>query len=103
MTIPSSTPWTRVQTALAIHARVGQLNAQLEGKYEPLVVNIGINSGTAAVGSARFQGLMGTRWTFTVSGPVTNLAARLGGLASDGRILLGLETAHRISGLGCGW
>lgn len=87
-----------VQTALAIRSKVGQLNAQLEGRYEPIVVNIGINSGTAAVGSTRFQGLIGTRWTFTVSGSVTNLAARLGGLASDGRILLGPATANRING-----
>ncbi|MBI3326248.1 MAG: HAMP domain-containing protein [Nitrospinae bacterium] len=87
-----------VKTALAIRYKVDKLNAQLQGPYEPMVVNIGINSGVAAVGSTRFQGLTGTRWTFTASGPVTNLAARLGGLATNGRVLLGPETANRVKG-----
>lgn len=87
-----------VKTALAMRYKVDKLNAQLQGRYEPMVVNIGINSGTAAVRSTRFQGLTGTRWTFTASGAVTNLAARLGGLATNGHILLGPETANRVKG-----
>jgi class 3 adenylate cyclase len=59
---------------------------------------MGINSGLALVGSTRFEGLHGTRWTFTASGPVTNLAARLAGIAEAGHILLGPETARRLEG-----
>ena len=55
-----------------------------------------INSGTALVGSTRFEGLRGARWTFTASGPVINIAARLAGLATPGGILLGPETARRV-------
>jgi class 3 adenylate cyclase len=57
---------------------------------------MGINSGTALVGSTRFEGRRGARWTFTASGPVTNLAARLAGIATPGAILLGPETARRL-------
>ena len=38
----------------------------------------------------------GARWTFTASGPVTNLAARLAGAAGAGQILVGPETVRRL-------
>jgi class 3 adenylate cyclase len=51
----------------------------------------------AAVGSTKFEGVTGTRWTFTASGPVTNLASRLGAFATDGAIYIGEATAQRLS------
>ena len=63
---------------------------------DPIAINIGINSGIAAVGSTRFEGLTGERWTYTASGPVTNIAARLAELATQGEIYLGEETAARV-------
>jgi class 3 adenylate cyclase len=83
-------------TALAIRERTALINRDLEGRFEPVVVNIGINSGRASVGSTRFEGITGTRWTYTASGPVTNVAARIGSLARNGEILLGGETARRV-------
>jgi len=62
----------------------------------PLAIHIGINSGGAYVGSTRFEGRRGTRWTFTASGLVTAVAARLAGLAQDGQIVAGPETARRL-------
>jgi len=62
----------------------------------PLAIHIGINSGGAYVGSTRFEGRRGTRWTFTASGLVTAVAARLAGLAQDGQIVVGPETARRL-------
>jgi len=59
-------------------------------------VNVGISSGECEVGTTRFEGPAGERWTFTASGPVTNLAARLGAHATGGQILLSPETARRI-------
>jgi len=85
-----------VHTALAIRERTALINHDLQGRFEPVVVNIGINSGPASVGSTRFEGITGTRWTYTASGPVTNVAARIGSLARNGDILLGQETARRI-------
>jgi class 3 adenylate cyclase len=74
------------------------VNAELRGKYEPTVVNIGINSGTVYLGATKFEGLSGARWTFTASGLTTVLAARIISLATDGKILLGPETMNRIHG-----
>ena len=59
-------------------------------------MNMGLNSGRAAVGSTKFEGAMGTRWTFTASGPVTNLAARIGAFATGGTIYVGEATALRL-------
>jgi class 3 adenylate cyclase len=85
-----------LQTALAIRERTSLINRDLEGRFEPVVVNVGINSGRASVGSTRFEGITGTRWTYTASGPVTNVAARIGALARNGEILMGEETARRV-------
>jgi DNA-binding response OmpR family regulator len=83
-----------VDTARALLAATATLNQ--ENREHPLSIHIGINSGTALVGSTRFEGVRGTRWTFTASGSVTNLAARLAGAAEAGHILLGPETARRL-------
>lgn len=85
-----------VRTALAINGRVKIINSDLDKNLEPVVVNIGINSGTASVGSTRFEGITGTRWTYTASGPVTNVAARIGALAKNGEILVGSATAAKV-------
>ncbi len=82
--------------ALEIRRRTGEINKELEGLFYPVKVNMGINSGTASVGMNRFKGASGTRTTFTASGPVTNLAARIASAAVEGDILLGPETASRI-------
>jgi CheY-like chemotaxis protein len=83
-----------VDTALALLAATETLNQ--ENSEHPLAIHMGLNSGTALVGSTRFEGLRGTRWTFTASGSVTNLAARLAGVAEAGQILVGPETVRRL-------
>jgi class 3 adenylate cyclase len=85
---------TAVNTALALLAATTALNT--DNTVQPLTVHMGINSGMALVGSTRFEGLRGARWTFTASGSVTNLAARLAALAKPGDILIGPETARRL-------
>jgi len=87
-----------VLTAAAVQAETGELNAQYRDSHEPVRINIGIASGTAQVGSSRFSGASGERWTFTATGSVTNLAARLSGLAHHGEVLLSPETATRVNG-----
>ncbi len=62
-------------------------------------VNIGINSGSALVGMTRFKGLLDTRMTFTATGTVTNIAARLSDHAKRGDILVGEETQKMVDGL----
>jgi DNA-binding response OmpR family regulator len=83
-----------LDTALILLAATEALNA--ETREPPLAIHMGVNSGMALVGSTRFEGLRGTRWTFTASGPVTNLAARLANIAGAGQILAGPETVRRL-------
>ena len=85
-------------TAIAIYYKTQKVNAELRGKYDPTVVNIGINSGKVYLGATKFEGLSGARWTFTASGLTTVLAARIISLASDGKILVGPETMNRLQG-----
>jgi adenylate cyclase len=82
-------------TALNLLDITGRLNRDYAG--HPLAIHMGLNSGPALVGSTRFEGARGSRWTFTASGSVTNIAARLAGLAHAGQILAGPETVRRLS------
>jgi class 3 adenylate cyclase len=84
-------------TVLRILEVTKGLNQDRPEGGDPIAVHMGLNSGRAIVGATRFEGLRGTLWTFTASGPVTNLAARLGAVAVPGTILVGPETARRIS------
>ena len=85
---------TAVDTALDLLGATKALN-EANGT-QPLAIHIGLNSGLALVGSTRFEGVRGTRWTFTASGPVTNLAARLAATASAGQLLIGPEAVRRL-------
>jgi class 3 adenylate cyclase len=86
------------RSALEISKRTIEINNELKGRFQPIDVNMGVNSGMASVGMTRFHGAAGTRMTFTATGPVTNLAARIAAAATDGDILVGPETARRIKG-----
>jgi len=83
-----------VETALAVQADTEALNR--ESNDPPLAIHIGVNSGATLVGSTRFEGLRGARWTFTATGNVTNLAARLAAAAESGQIIAGPETVRRL-------
>jgi adenylate cyclase len=85
-----------VNAALMLLALTEALNQK--ERDHPLAIHIGINSGPALVGSTRFEGRRGARWTFTASGIVTTLAARLAATAGDGEILAGPETVRRLGG-----
>jgi len=84
-----------VDAALALLQATAALNSDAD--QHPLQIHMGLNTGTALVGSTRFEGARGTRWTFTASGPVTNLAARLAGAAEAGQALIGADTARFLA------
>jgi len=88
-----------VKAAFEIMDRNRALNQSLESDMPPIDVNIGINSGSALVGMTRFEGSLDTRMTYTATGSVTNIAARLSDYARGGDILIGEETKKRIQGL----
>src|SRR5436309_3134300 len=83
-----------VATAMALLHRANDINAA-EPLDEPIVLHVGVNSGRAGVGATKIEGTAGTRWTYTASGPVTNVAARLAALGDDA-IHLGAATTARL-------
>ena len=95
---PDKTGLSAVKAALEIRNKTMEINEELKNRFLPVEINMGINSGTAAVGMSRFEGTSGTRMTFTATGPVTNLAARIASAAKQGDILVGTETAARVAG-----
>jgi class 3 adenylate cyclase len=82
--------------ALQILEMAEHLNREWGRTNAPIAVHIGVNSGLALVGASRFEGALGSRWTFTANGTVANLAARLADAAAPSTILAGPETAKRI-------
>ncbi len=89
--------WNASQAALEIRSRTRNINKELEGLFYPVIVNMGINSGIVSLGMSKFAGGSWTRTTYTASGSATNLAARIAAAATEGDILIGPETAQRIS------
>ncbi len=88
-----------VKAAFEIMDRNRAFNMSLGSDMGAIDVNIGINSGSALVGMTRFKGLLDTRMTFTATGTVTNIAARLSDHAKKGDILVGEETQKMVNGL----
>ena len=64
-------PDRREQTSMPAAA------AAANASHPAINVHIGIASGECDVGATQFHGAAGERWTYTASGTVTNLAARL--------------------------
>jgi len=72
-----------VRAALGIQRLTRKINAEREGQT-PVGMHIGVNSGTASVGATKISGAGGgNRWTYTASGPTTNIAARVGALGHE--------------------
>jgi class 3 adenylate cyclase len=85
-----------VRTALKIREDTIKIGQECRTLYRPLEINMGINSGVAFVGAAKFESYTGSRWTYTARGAITNVAARLGAQAKGGKIFLSHTTATRI-------
>jgi class 3 adenylate cyclase len=83
-------------SALEIRKKTKEINDELKSRFPKVEINMGINSGMASVGMTKFEGSTGTRMTFTATGPVTNLAARIAAAAKNGGILIGPETAKHV-------
>jgi class 3 adenylate cyclase/HAMP domain-containing protein len=84
------------RAAFAIRQRTAQLNEEYGGVFPPVALHMGINSGEALVGATKIGSGASQRWTFTATGPTTNVAARFAGSAQSGEIIVGLATAERI-------
>jgi class 3 adenylate cyclase len=89
-------PRAAVAAAAAIHRRAAELNTELAGRFEPLAMHIGVNTGQASLGATKIEGRAGTRWTYTASGMTTNIAARLAAVAEGGEIIVSEATHDRL-------
>ncbi|MFB0520397.1 MAG: adenylate/guanylate cyclase domain-containing protein, partial [Desulfatiglandales bacterium] len=85
-----------VRTAFTIRQKAALIKQEENASSESLVINMGINSGRAHLGAAKFESYTGSRWTYTARGTTTNLAARIGSLAAGGSLLLSRFTADRV-------
>lgn len=85
-----------LRTALSIRDKAGEIKLEYFGVKKTMIINMGINSGPALVGTTKFESYSGSRWTYTARGMTTNLAARICSLASSGQILLAETTAKRV-------
>lgn len=85
-----------VRTALQIREDTLKIGEECSSLYRPLEINMGINSGFAYVGAAKFDSITGSRWTYTARGGITNVAARIGAQAKGGKVFLSKTTAARI-------
>jgi class 3 adenylate cyclase len=85
-----------VKCALGILRRTRELNETFHGLPEPIGVHVGLNSGAATVGATKIEGMNGTRWTYTASGQVTIVAARLAAVTEGDEILVGAATRERV-------
>ena len=85
-----------VKAALGIVRRTHEINAKLAELAEPIALHVGVNSGVATVGATKIEGMAGTRWVYTASGPVTNVAARLAAVCEPDAIVVGPATRSRL-------
>ena len=85
-----------VRAALKIREEATRIKSEFKALSEPLTINMGINSGPALVGAAKFESYTGSRWTYTARGIVTNIAARIGAQATQGKIYVSEATAERV-------
>jgi class 3 adenylate cyclase len=85
-----------VDAARAIHRRAAEIGAELAGRFDPLSMHAGVNTGPALLGATKIEGTAGTRWTYTASGMTTNIAARLAAQAGDGEIVISETTRARL-------
>jgi class 3 adenylate cyclase len=86
------------RAALAIRQRTVELNEEHRDVFPSVALHMGINSGEAWVGATKIGGAGAQRWTFTATGPTTNLAARFAGSAQGDEIVVGPATAERVLG-----
>jgi class 3 adenylate cyclase len=81
-----------VAAGLEIISENSKLNSELSYPWGRVELHLGINSGEAWVGSTKMKSITGERWTYTASGLVTVLAARIGALSSGTLLYIGPET-----------
>lgn len=81
-----------VTAGLEIIAENQKLNRTLDYPWGDIQLHLGINTGEAFVGTTRMQSITGDRLTYTATGVVTVLAARIGAISENTQLLIGADT-----------
>jgi len=85
-----------VRSALMIRDKTTLVNQEPGFSSQPLKINIGVSSDQAIVGASKFESYTGARWTYSATGMVVNLAARICAHASGGAVLVSRTTMERV-------
>lgn len=85
-----------VAAGLEIIKENRRLNHEIDYPWGAVNLHMGINSGQAHVGATHMKSVTGDRWTYTASGMVTVLAARIGGLSQKTQLYAGPDTMHQV-------
>ena len=82
--------------ALSITRVVSRLNEHRSLEEPAIVVNMGIHSGTAAVGLQPIEAAGGPNWRYDATGMAVNIAARAREYARDGKTIVSAAVAERL-------
>ncbi|MBW2633823.1 MAG: adenylate/guanylate cyclase domain-containing protein [Deltaproteobacteria bacterium] len=85
-----------VAAGLEIVEENRQLNHELSYPWNDVHLHMGINSGEAYVGITHMESITGDRMTYTASGLVTVIAARIGKVSENTRLFVSAETYSMI-------
>jgi class 3 adenylate cyclase len=88
-----------VRTAQTVIKNACSINDECTMESQRCLVNVGVSSGRAFVGAAKFESIIGSRWTYTTHGTIVNIAARLCSQAKGGEVLVSGETEQRVKGM----
>ena len=86
-----------VAAGLGIIEENKRLNQDLSYPWNDVHLHMGINSGEAYVGITHMDSAIGERLTYTASGLVTVIAARIGKTSENTELFIGPETYSMIS------
>ncbi len=87
-----------VSAGLQIIEENRRLNQEDDYPWGHIDLHMGINSGIAFIGATRMKSIAGDRWTYTASGLVTVLAARIGSFSKGTKLYTGIDTYELIKG-----
>ena len=88
-----------VRAAQNVIEQACSINDECTMDSQRCLVNVGVCSGKAFVGAAKFESIIGSRWTYTTHGTIVNIAARLCSQAKGGEVLVSGETVQRVKGM----
>ena len=84
------------RAAEMIREKACNINDECTMDEKPCLVNVGVCSGKAFVGAAKFESITGSRWAYTTHGNTVNIAARLCGQARGGEVFFSGSTVERV-------